>query len=268
MRLADKQGLLSREHFSVDGPLIQAWASHKSFRPKDGSDDPPADGRNVDTNWTGKRRSNDTHESSTDPAKGAAKRSHPLLSGAHPDREPLGLGGRRSGQSRGRFRRTRECIAPARLRAGSSRQDARCRQGLRHARLCAGLPNAQSDAARRAQRHASRRQHDRQADVAARRLWHQPSDSQAHRRALRLRQDRRQDSADRVSRNQMGRPALQADNAGEQPDSNATNTDGGTARSDAMSRPSAAVARQRAGRPARQPVGLATSCVHRPKSSG
>ena len=64
----DKQGLLSREHFSVDGTLIQAWASHKSFRPKDGSDDPPAGGgRNVDTDWKGKRRSNDTHESSTDP---------------------------------------------------------------------------------------------------------------------------------------------------------------------------------------------------------
>jgi len=36
--LADKQGLLSREHFLVDGTLFQVWASHKSFRPKDGSD--------------------------------------------------------------------------------------------------------------------------------------------------------------------------------------------------------------------------------------
>ncbi len=39
MRLADAKGLLSEEHFSVDGTLIQAWASHKSFRPKDGSND-------------------------------------------------------------------------------------------------------------------------------------------------------------------------------------------------------------------------------------
>src|SRR5215213_5718571 len=38
--------LLSTEHFSVDGTLIEAWASMKSFRPKDGSDDPPAPGRN------------------------------------------------------------------------------------------------------------------------------------------------------------------------------------------------------------------------------
>lgn len=43
MRLADSQGLLSREHFSVDGTVIQAWASHKSFRLKDGPDDPPCD---------------------------------------------------------------------------------------------------------------------------------------------------------------------------------------------------------------------------------
>ena len=39
MRLAEVRGLLSKEHFSVDGTLIQAWASQKSFRPKDGSDD-------------------------------------------------------------------------------------------------------------------------------------------------------------------------------------------------------------------------------------
>jgi hypothetical protein len=39
-------GLLSDEHFSVDGTLIQAWASLRSFRPKDGSDEPPAPGRN------------------------------------------------------------------------------------------------------------------------------------------------------------------------------------------------------------------------------
>jgi hypothetical protein len=52
MSLADKWGLLSRDHFSVDGTLIQAWASHKSFRAKDVSDDglPASAGRNADTN--------------------------------------------------------------------------------------------------------------------------------------------------------------------------------------------------------------------------
>ncbi len=69
MRLADAKDLLSKEHFSVDGTLIQAWASHKSFRPKDGSDDqtPSGPGRNAQANWKGKARANDTHESSTDP---------------------------------------------------------------------------------------------------------------------------------------------------------------------------------------------------------
>jgi len=67
MAMAEKQGLLSDEHFSVDGTLIKAWASHKSFQPKDG---PPSDGgggRNVEADWRGKPRSNDTHESTTDP---------------------------------------------------------------------------------------------------------------------------------------------------------------------------------------------------------
>src|SRR5207244_12386869 len=42
MALADQQGLLSKEHFSVDGTLVQAWASHKSFRPKAGGDEGPS----------------------------------------------------------------------------------------------------------------------------------------------------------------------------------------------------------------------------------
>ncbi len=52
---------MSDEHFTVDGTLIQAWASQKSFRPKDG--DGPGDG----TNFHGQKRSNKTHESTTDP---------------------------------------------------------------------------------------------------------------------------------------------------------------------------------------------------------
>jgi transposase len=69
MRVADAKGLLSQEHFSVDGTLIQAWASHKSFRPKDGSNDqtPSGPGRNAQADWKGKPRTNDTHESTTDP---------------------------------------------------------------------------------------------------------------------------------------------------------------------------------------------------------
>jgi hypothetical protein len=58
---------LSSDHFSVDGTLIEAWASMKSFKPKDGADEPPGGGRNPDADFRGERRSNDTHASTTDP---------------------------------------------------------------------------------------------------------------------------------------------------------------------------------------------------------
>jgi transposase len=59
--------LLSDEHFSVDGTLIEAWASMKSFRPKDGSGEPPVEGRNGERDFHGEKRSNETHASTTDP---------------------------------------------------------------------------------------------------------------------------------------------------------------------------------------------------------
>jgi len=59
--------LLSSEHFSVDGTLLEAWASMKSFRPKDGSGDPLGPGRNRERDFHGERRRNDTHASTTDP---------------------------------------------------------------------------------------------------------------------------------------------------------------------------------------------------------
>ncbi len=63
------KGFMSDEHFTVDGTLIQAWASHKSFRKKDGPDD---DG----TNFHGDKRSNDTHQSTTDPDARLYKKSY------------------------------------------------------------------------------------------------------------------------------------------------------------------------------------------------
>jgi len=60
--------LLSSDHFSVDGTLIEAWASMKSVKPKDGSGEPPAGGgRNAEADFHGQKRSNDTHASTTDP---------------------------------------------------------------------------------------------------------------------------------------------------------------------------------------------------------
>ena len=59
--------LLSDEHFSVDCTMIDAWASMKSFRPKDGSGTPPTPGRNGERDFHGEKRSNQTHASTTDP---------------------------------------------------------------------------------------------------------------------------------------------------------------------------------------------------------
>ena len=59
--------LLSDEHFSVDGTLVKAWASMKSFRPKDGSGEPPGPGRNGERDFRREKRSNETHASTTDP---------------------------------------------------------------------------------------------------------------------------------------------------------------------------------------------------------
>jgi transposase len=63
--------LLSDDHFSVDGTLIEAWAAMKSFRPKDAGDDPTGGaggaGRNSERDFHGEKRSNDTHASTTDP---------------------------------------------------------------------------------------------------------------------------------------------------------------------------------------------------------
>jgi transposase len=73
------KALLSDEHFSVDGTLIEAWASMKSFKPKDGGGEPPATGgtgggRNAERDFHGEKRTNETHRSTTDPEAGLAKK--------------------------------------------------------------------------------------------------------------------------------------------------------------------------------------------------
>jgi transposase len=71
-RVAD---LLSDEHFSVDGTLIEAWASHKSFQRKDQSAPPPDDPGNPTVDFHGEKRSNETHQSTTDPDARLARKS-------------------------------------------------------------------------------------------------------------------------------------------------------------------------------------------------
>ena len=76
VRQAKLRKYVSSDHFSVDGTLLEAWASHKSFKPKDGPPaDPPA-GRNTEVQWHGEKRSNKTHASTTDPEARLARKSN------------------------------------------------------------------------------------------------------------------------------------------------------------------------------------------------
>ena len=81
--MANTHQLLSHDHFTVDGPLLEAWASHKSFRPTDdkalppsGEDGPGYAGRNPSLNFRGENRSNATHQSVTDPDARRTRMSH------------------------------------------------------------------------------------------------------------------------------------------------------------------------------------------------
>ncbi len=95
LRQAREAGLLSDDHFTVDGTLLEAWASLKSFRRKDeGPQPPPEDPGNPTVNFHGESRTNDTHQSTSDPdarlaRKGAGREAklsyagHVLLDNRH-----------------------------------------------------------------------------------------------------------------------------------------------------------------------------------------
>jgi transposase len=72
---ADSKQLLSHEHFTVDGTLLEAWASHKSFQRKQDPPDPPDPGPNPTIDFKGERRGNATHQSTTDPDARLYKKS-------------------------------------------------------------------------------------------------------------------------------------------------------------------------------------------------
>ena len=97
---ARERGLLSNEHFTVDGTLVEAWASLKSFKRKDAPAPPPDDPGNPTVNFHGERRSNATHASTTDPQARLARKgdSHEarLYYGGHvlmENRNGLAVGG-------------------------------------------------------------------------------------------------------------------------------------------------------------------------------
>jgi IS5 family transposase len=72
---ADSERLLSDDHFTVDGTLLEAWASQKSFRPLDDQEPPSPAGGNPSVDFHGQRRTNETHQSTTDPDARLYKKS-------------------------------------------------------------------------------------------------------------------------------------------------------------------------------------------------
>ena len=155
--LPQVKALLSSEHFSVDGTLIDAWASMKSFRPKDGSGSPPGPGRNGERNFRKEKRSNESHASTTDPdarlyrkADGRESRlcymGHALME----NRNGLAVD---AALTRATGTAEREAALSMLDRRPQGRpRHAWDRQGLRRHRLRPGPARPHGDAARRRQR--------------------------------------------------------------------------------------------------------------------
>lgn len=75
-REARRRHLLSSEHFTVDGTLLEAWASLKSVQPRDDNGGPPTTGKNPDVDFRGQQRRNETHASTTDPDARLARKGN------------------------------------------------------------------------------------------------------------------------------------------------------------------------------------------------
>jgi transposase len=221
---AEVRALLSDEHFSVDGTLIEAFASMKSFKPKDeaGGEPPAGDaggGRNRERAFHGARRRNDTHASTTDPdarlfRKGRGKEAklchmgHLLME----NRNGLIVDALVT-QASGRARCGRGHAGPP---DGPAPRHARRRQGLR----CGGFRRRSA----RPERHPARRPEyvrpalgDRRSDHAPPRLRREPARAQADRGGVRLDQDRGRSAQDPAPRHRAGRLDVHADRRRLQP---------------------------------------------------
>ena len=213
---ARQHDLLSDEHFTVDATLLEAWASLKSFRPKDEpAEPPPDDPGNPTVDFHGERRSNDTHQSTTDAdarlyRKGKGREAklcymgHVVMENRHGlavrVQATIATGdggtrdGRRSGRAVGRGPR-RAGRAPG----GQPAPDRGGRQRVRHPGLRRRDARLACHPARRSE-HDRPAQCDRRTDDSASRLRHQPAGPHAGGRDLRLAEDGRPDAQAAPSR--------------------------------------------------------------------
>jgi hypothetical protein len=201
---------MSDEHFTVDGTLIEAWASHKSFRPKDGTGKPPEPGGDVD--FRGEKRKNQTHESTTDPDSRLFTKS----SGSQAKLSYMGhvLMENRNGllvqtfltEASGRAERDAamlmaEAIPPGkRVTLGGdknydTREFVRELRGDEHHSAC-GAEHDQSE------------ERGGRADHEARRVWDESAEAQTSGAVVRMDEDGRDVKESEVARDRQGRMAV------------------------------------------------------------
>jgi hypothetical protein len=197
--------LLSTDHFSVDGTLVEARASMKSFRPKDGSGEPPAgDGRTRgEFPWPEALERDARLEDRSGSAalsQGTGQGGQALFHGARADGEPQRPRRRRLSDRSQRPRRADRGAAHDRAARGAAEADhARRRQGLRRRGFRQRAAFDERDAPRSAE-HERPLVGDRRPHDPSRGLRGQPTHSQADRGGLRLDQDGRRPGANQVSR--------------------------------------------------------------------
>ncbi len=207
---ARERDLLSDEHFSVDGTLIQAWASHKSYVAKGEVSGPGGGGgSNAAGNFRGQKRSNATHHSITDPdarlfrkARGHEAQlcymGHVLLDNRH------GLASKaratKASGTAGTRRRRRTAQGGCARHSGHHSR----RQELRHSELRGANTSAWNHAPRSAKRLPESTQRHRRQNHSASRLPGQSTQAQADRAGVRLGQDGRHSAQDATPRRATG----------------------------------------------------------------
>jgi transposase len=202
---------MSNDHFTVDGTLIQAWASQKSFRKKDGSGSDPKGGGGA--NFHDEKRSNQTHESTTDPDARLYRKSYGTEA-------KLGyLGHALVENHRRRLRRARSRPADAHRQAGGAfaAHHRGCRQGLRREGFRGRCADPECHSAHCQERQRPPHQHRRQNHPAPR-LQHQPELPVAGREELRMAEADRIDAPGEAARIAQGRRRLRPPVRRPQPD--------------------------------------------------
>jgi transposase len=199
---------MSDEHFTVDGTLIEAWASQKSFRPKDGTGKPPGAGGEVD--FKGEKRKNQTHESTTDPdarlwtkSRGSEAKLSYMGHVMMENRNGLLLQTFLSEANGG----ARCCAADGRGRPAGKASDVGRRQELRHARIRTRTARDEHHPARGAE-HEQSQERGRRADHTACRVRGESAKAQTSGAVVRVDQDGRDAKESEVARDRQGGMAV------------------------------------------------------------